>query len=346
MPEPLYTPQAAADTVGFYSFEEAGDSIVRPAPKPKTVAGVLRLLPADATPEQQDSAVQAMIEIPPPTHLSTRPDTLYLPGLKGSPANIDLTQFDLRKNYFSEKPYFHPEQRVTQKGMAAEPVVYRLSDDSYVTGLLMLSFFIGALSIARNIRSMAESVKNFFYSRPDGETEPRTGSELRGEMFLVLQTCLTMAVLFFDYTQLYLTEVFNQVSPYILLGIDTGVCLLYFMLKILAYKFVNWVFFQRKQNRLWIDSYLTIVVFLGIALFAVALLVVYFNMPFKTLATVVVLLLAISKFALAVKCRQTFFNYRYSLVHFFAYFCIMELMPVLLLWKALVLFNEVLIVNI
>lgn len=346
MSEPYYIPQAASDSIDFYSFEEADDTIARPAPKPKTVAGVLRMLPADATPEQQDSAVQATIEIPPLTHLSTRPDTLYLPGLKGSPANIDLTQFDLRKNYFTEKPYSHPEQRVTQMGMAAEPVVYRLSDDSYVTGLLMLSFFIGALSIARNIRSMIEGVKNFFYSRPADEIEPRTGAEVRGQMFLVLQTCLTMAVLFFDYTQLHLTEVFNQVSPYILLGVNTAVCLLYFTLKLLAYKFVDWVFFSRKQNRMWIDSYLTVVTFLGIALFIVALLVVYFNMPFKTLAIVVILLLAISKFALAVKCKQSFFNYRYSLVHFFAYFCIMELMPVLLLWKALVLFNEVLIVNI
>ena len=47
----------------------------------KTVEQVLRSLPDDATPAQQDSAVQANMpqrEI----HYSSRPDTLHLPGLE------------------------------------------------------------------------------------------------------------------------------------------------------------------------------------------------------------------------------------------------------------------------
>ena len=107
---PLHAPQ---DTVSGYSFEESADTVaVTARPKPKTVSGILRLLPADATPGQQDSAVQAMMDIPPAIHLSTCPDTLYLPGLKGSPAHADIKKFDLRENYFSDKEYFHPELRV------------------------------------------------------------------------------------------------------------------------------------------------------------------------------------------------------------------------------------------
>lgn len=342
---PLHTPQ---DTASTYSFEEVADTApVRPKAKPKTVSGILRLLPADATPEQQDSAVQAMMDIPPLTNLSTRPDTLYLPGLKGSSPNVDLKQFDPRNGYFSNKDYFHSELRVNQIGMAAEPVDYRLNNDDYVTGLLLLSFFIAAMFIAGNIRTLAEKVKNFFYMRANGDDfSASTNSEIRGQAFLVLQICLTIAILFFDYTQLNLTEVFNQISPYILLGMDTATGLVYFMSKLLAYKFVNWVFFSRSQNRKWLDSYLLTVTFMGLSLFIVALLVVYFDLAFDTLKIVVVLLVVIFKLLQLIKCKQIFFNYRFSDVHLIAYFCIMELLPILILWKALVYFNEILIVNI
>ncbi len=342
---PLPLPQ---DTVSSYSFEETADTMsVLPKAKPKTVAGILRMLPADATPEQQDSAVQAMMDIPPLTDLSTRPDTLYIPGLKGSPANVDLKKFDVRNNYFTDKNYFHSELRVNQLGMAAEPVDYRLSNDDYVTGLLLLSFFIAAMFIARNIRILVEKVKNYFYSRTeDSGFSMSTNSEIRGQAFLVVQTCLTVAILFFDYTQLNLTEVFNQISPYILLGMDTAIGLLYFASKFIVYKFVNWVFFDRIQNRKWLDSYLLTITLMGLSLFIVALLVVYFDLTFKTLEIVVILLVATFKLLLLIKCKQIFFNYRFSQIHLIAYFCILELIPVLLLWKALVYFNEILIVNI
>ena len=250
---PLHAPQ---DTVSGYSFEESADTVaVTARPKPKTVSGILRLLPADATPGQQDSAVQAMMDIPPAIHLSTCPDTLYLPGLKGSPAHADIKKFDLRENYFSDKEYFHPELRVNQIGMAAEPITYRLNSDDYVTGLLLVSFFIVSLFIARNIGILVERIKNFFYFHVDGgDSSMSANPEVRGHIFLILQTCFTLAILFFDYTQLNLTEVFNQVSPYILLGMDTAICFAYFVIKIAAYKMVNWVFFDRVQNRKWLDS--------------------------------------------------------------------------------------------
>ncbi len=340
-------PKSPQDTVAAYSFEETADSLAAaPKPKPRTVSGILRLLPADATPEQQDSAVQAMMNIPPATHLSTQPDTLYLPGLKGSPAHVDLEKFDLRENYFSNKEYFHPELRVNQIGMAAEPLTYRLSSDDYVTGLLLASFFIVSMFIAKNIGILAERTKNFFRFRHDGDFSMSANPETKGHIFLILQTCLTLAILFFDYTQLNLTEVFNQVSPYILLGVNTAICFAYFVVKLALYKVVNWVFFDRTQNRQWLESYLLMVSLLGLSLFALALLVVYFDLSFKPLEIAVILLVATFKLLQIVKCKQIFFSYRFGTIHLILYFCTLEMIPVLLLWRALIYFNEILIVNI
>ena len=51
---------------------------LRPA-KPRHPYEVLRSLPPDATPAQQDSAIQAVFQ-PEVIERSTRPDTLHMPG--------------------------------------------------------------------------------------------------------------------------------------------------------------------------------------------------------------------------------------------------------------------------
>lgn len=326
--------------------EKAGSAAARNAPAPTAVAGTLRKQPAQTAGEQRTAAAKAAREIPEPAILSTRPDTIYIMRRGECAASAGLSKFDVRKGYFNDKPYFHSEQRVTPTGVAAEPVAYRLSDDSCVTGIMLACFFLAALSVAGNMRVTGERVRSFFLAHDSGETTSHTGAEIRGRVFLMAQTCLTMAVLFFSHTQQRLAEVFNQIPPYILLGADTAVCAAYFALKIMAYGFVNWIFFDRRRNIQWMDSFVTCTTLEGAALFIVALLVVYMNMPFKAMAFAVVLLTATFKFTMAVKCVRVFFSYRLGIVHFITYFCILEITPALLLWKALVFFNETLIVNI
>ena len=55
--------QSVTDSAAVYSFEDTAQAVV--VRKPTTPGEVLRLLPADATPAQQDSAIQAMLDIPP-----------------------------------------------------------------------------------------------------------------------------------------------------------------------------------------------------------------------------------------------------------------------------------------
>lgn len=342
---PLVIPQ---DTLPVYSFEEEADTVApRPAPRPTTVAGILRLLPPDASPAEQDSLVQAMMKIPEPTHLSTQPDTLYLPGLKGSNPRPDISQFSATDNYFTGNALCHPEIPMRQIGMAAEPLTYRLSNDDYVTGLLLLSFFLASSFVVRNVRTLSERVKAFFRFGPDdGEYSASTNDEIRGMLFLILQTCFTVAILFFVHTQVRLTEVFNQNSPYVLLGIDAAITLAYFAAKFTAYRFVNWVFFTDAQSRRWTDSLMLCIGLTGISLFAVALLVVYFDLSYQALQIAAVLLVCAFKLLLLAKCKQIFFNYKLGGLHLILYFCTLEILPVLLLWKALVYCNETLIVNI
>ena len=77
------------------------DSAKTAKPKVLTPKEVLSWLPYDATPEQQDSAIQAHFK-PDSIHWSNRPDTLHLPGHSvGKDVRIVDLPLYYRESFFS-----------------------------------------------------------------------------------------------------------------------------------------------------------------------------------------------------------------------------------------------------
>ena len=330
-----------------YSFVEGyldADAVAKVKHKKITPAQVLSWLPRNATPEQQDSAIQAHFQ-PSEIHYSLCPDTLGIPGVTFKKTTLeDLPGY--KDGFFTSDVILHQERRLVQPGMAGDPPAYRLSKDNFVTGALLLSFFIVIYVIARSSHIFIQQIKDFFYVREHetlfGES---TEVEQSGQVFLVFQTCFILGILFFDYTQIHLTEVFRQVSPYKMLGLDIGLLVVFFTLKIAVYSCVNWVFFEKKKNRQWINSYFLMILCLGVCLFPIALLSVYFDLPIKTMETAVIIIFAISGFLLFHKCYNIFFNYLYGYLYLIAYFCTLEILPLLMFWQAMVYANKCLMVN-
>lgn len=305
-------------------------------PRKKTVWQVIKALPPDATPAQQDSAVQAAFpgkvltwpegartDLPLGTDSAAcaalpRLDPFSLPGVEGMPWQLE------------EVPY-------RAQGIAGDPLPYRFRTDDYVTSILMLSFFLMAWVIARSWHFLAGSLKDFFHVRErENMFTNRTDTELRGQVFLIFQTCFVLGILFFDYTQERMQEVFNQVSPYKILGMAVGACSLFCALKVALYKFVNSIFFERKPSGEWIEAYHLSVLALGLALLPLALLVVFFDLSFRETEIIFLCILFLTKVLLFYKCFLIFFNYKFGSVHLILYFCALEFLPLLALWRALV----------
>lgn len=229
-------------------------------------------------------------------------------------------------------------------GKAGDPIPYRFRTDNFVTIVLLLSFFLVVWVISRSRTFLEHSAKDFFHPRQrENLFAERTENELRGQLFLVFQTCFVLAVLFFDCTQEMQQEVFNQVSPYKLLGVSTfGFCI-YYGLKVGLYNFVNAVFFNREQQKQWAEAYMLTVLALGVSLFPVALLVVYFDLSFTHLIWVTAILYAVDKLLLIYKAYHIFFHYPFGWVHLILYFCTLEVTPALILWRALTYINNILL---
>ena len=298
---------------------------------------VLRQLPPDATPAQQDSAIQAVFHVE-NTHLSTRPDTLTLPGQEEwiSPRDINLPQY-YRETFFSKDSLFYSEMSGGRYGVAGDPVPYTIRGDNTMTALLICCFIIAMIALANTRGFLMRQVRHFF-REPSGNTTEmtETTAEVRFQLFLTAQTCLLLALLQYSYTTNFIATTFTLASPYQLMGIFLGAFAAYFAAKALLYTAVNLTFFSRRANRQWLKSQLFITSAEGVMLFPVVLLMVYFDMPARSVAYSVAFVLIIVKILTFHKCHAIFFKHKNGFLQIILYFCALEIVPLAALWGALV----------
>lgn len=308
--------------------------------KQPTPAQVLKWLPKNATPAQQDSAIQAHVK-PRRVCWSQMPDTLHLPGqpVGKSFRNVTLPQY-YRESFFSNDSLFHPELNGGRVGVAGDPVPYTVSGDNLITGVLLGCFILAMLAFSRSKRFLEKQVKTFFY-QPRGRTTEitETGEEIRFQLFFVFQSCLLSALLFFFYSRTYVTDIF-VLEYYQIIGIYTAAIVLYFMAKTLAYAFVNWVFFDREKNEQWMRARLFLVSVEGVALFPIVMLLSYFDVSMKSAVIYAAVVIVLIKLLTLYKAYAIFFRQAGAFLQIILYFCALEIIPMLALWGVFGLANN------
>lgn len=310
-----------------------------------TPAQVLKRLPKDATPAQQDSAIQANIK-PAKIRWSKMPDTLHLPGhpVGKSYRDVSLPQY-YKESFFSSDSLFHPELNGGRVGVAGAPVPYTVAGDHLITSLLLGCFVLAMIAFSKTQRFIARQVKNFFYM-PRGRTTEmmEAGEEIHFQFFFAFQTCLLLALFVFFYTRAYVADVF-VLEYYQVIGMYTSAFVLYFVLKAVAYSFCNWVFFDRKKNGQWMKVLLFLVSMQGVALFPIIMLLSYFDVSMKSAIIYVVSVVVLIKLLTLYKSYAIFFRQTGSFLQIILYFCALELVPVFAMWSMFGAANNYLKVN-
>ena len=306
--------------------------------RPLTPAQVLKWLPRDATPAQQDSAIQANFQ-PSEIHWSERPDTLHLPGHdKGhNMLDVQLPEY-YREGFFSEDSLFHPELPGGRYGTAGDPVPYSLHHDNVMTGLLLLFFMLAVISISKIRTILIRQAKNFFHTPHKGTTEvTETTSELRYLSFLMLLSFLQISQLFYFYTIYYIGSTFILASQYYLIAIYLGIIIGYFMVKSLLYAIVNLVFFDGKRNGQWLRALMFITVYEGILLFPAVIVQAYYEYPVQFVIIYLTFVLLVVKIMTIYKCYVIFFRRNVVSLQIILYLYALERVPMLALWEFLVM---------
>jgi len=335
------------DTIPEVAFEAAldTDSVVVKH-EVLTPAKVLSWLPADATPEQQDSMIQAYFH-PGPIHWSERPDTLRLPGDEAPTIKDFITERQfLKESFFAKDSLYNPEVKVAGHGVSGDPVPYTIANDNFITSLLLGCFLLAVLAISKSRQFIARQAKNFFRVANEKTTViTETSSELRSQLFLVMQTCLLLAIIYFFYQQGGYTQKTYLVEQNQLIGIFSLVIAAYFIIKALLYLFVDWVFFTPKQNEMWLKSYLFLVSVEGVLLFPMVMLQSYFQMSIHTTNIYTIVVLIVIKMLTLYRCYTIFFKRNGGFLQNILYFCALEITTLILLLTAIKQISDYLTIN-
>lgn len=307
---------------------------------------ILKSLPADATPAQQDSAIQASIKVE-NTHLSNRPDTLHLPLAEKGKSIKDISiPIYYKENFFSNDSLYHPEISGGRHGTAGDPVPYSVKGDSIITAILLGNFILAAIAFAKSRRFISVQARNFFFESRESKNEiAETTNEIRFQFFLMLQTCLMLSVIAFIYTLERVADTFVLDSQYQLTAIFFGTFTAYFFMKFIIRTFVNRVFFNRHDNSRWLKSSIFITSMEGVVLFPLVMLLTYFNLSIENAAIYVAVVIISAKIMALYKCIIIFFKRKSAFLQIFLYFCALEIMPLLLICGTLAIIIDYLKIN-
>ncbi len=310
-----------------------------------TPAQVLSWLPRNATPAQQDSAIQAHFK-PSEIHWSNRPDTLHLPGHgKGhNMLDVDIPQY-YREGFFSKDTLFHPELPGGRYGVAGDPVPYTVHSDNILTSLLLFCFIFAVVSFSLVKGFIVRHAKQFFYPLHAESHESETGTEFRYQLYLLVVTALLLSILYYFHTLYYVGDDFLLSSQYYLIAIFFGIFIVYFILKFWLYTVVNNIFFDSKKNRQWLQVLLFITTIEGVLLFPIVMMQAYSNLSVGKVEIYFIITLLLVKLLTIYQCYYIFFRLNDLKFQIILYFCALEVVPMLLVWSALDITTNILKIN-
>lgn len=302
---------------------------------------VLSWLPKDATPAQQDSAIQHHIK-PAEIHWSSQPDTLHLPGYP-KPVKFGEDIHFLHKyseSFFAKDSLYHPELPWGRQGVAGTPIPYTIASDNFFVSILLGCFILIVMAFSQSRSFILRQAKNFFYVvKGSTTTITETSTEIRFQMVSVLQTALMLALSYFFYTRTHIGETF-MVDTYQVIAIYLGVFVAYFAIKSILYAAVNWVFFDKKKNGQWQKSFLFVSAMEGVVLFPMIMLQTFFELPLQTTPYFTLFVVILARLLALFKAHIVFFKDRQFYLQIILYFCGLELIPLLALWGVLATINS------
>lgn len=315
----------------------------------QTTYQVLHELPRDATPAQQDSAIQSLFgggRAPIHAVEADSTNVLILTGNEEQAEKVDLPQY-YRENFFSTDSLLHPELNGDRYGTIGDPVPYTIRGDNMITALLILGFAISFVAFSKAHAFIVRQLKNLFRVQRSGVTVMgETTNEFRLQLFLTAQTCLMLSLVVFFYAREYYSDTFLVSSQYQLIAIFFGVFAAYVVVRLLLYAIVNWVFFEKKESEQWMKTLFFLTSMEGTLMFPMVVSQAYFHISLHNTIYYVIGVILLSRLLSLYKCFLIFFRHKRLYIQIILYFCALEIIPLLALGGALKVFINYLNINV
>lgn len=231
-------------------------------------------------------------------------------------------------------------------GMPGEPLPYLLQTDWMITIVLFLCILGISLGLSKEKKYLLQQLKTSFTNRERSSMfDEATTSNIHYKILLMTLACVLLGFSIYLYFTYQSPDLFAQIPHGWLLGGYTLSIFAFVCVKSILYRFINWIFFQKVKNSLWITSFFNLFIWLGILMLPVILVTVYFDISSQISILMMGILMIFAKFSLFWICFSNFFEKIHGIFHLILYFCALEILPDLLFWKGIELVNNNLILN-
>lgn len=233
---------------------------------------------------------------------------------------------------------------IPPEGMAGDPVPYLVRSENAVTLLLIFCLFSLCYALKDGKKYIVQYLKDLFRHKERASLFDEASKPNGRYLFLLITvTCVLGGIFLYDFLIGSHPALSEERFRLPVLAISIGIPLIYVMAKQGAYAFINWIFFDKEQNKSWMQTYLGLVGMLCFLLFPLFLLTVYSGLDKQISFYFILLILVFAKILLFYKSIRNFFNHFYGILHLILYFCALEIIPILLTWKGIVYINNIFI---
>ncbi|MBP3227776.1 MAG: DUF4271 domain-containing protein [Bacteroidaceae bacterium] len=229
-------------------------------------------------------------------------------------------------------------QTATARGVVGELLPYNPRTDNVVTAALLVSTFITVWVAVRSWGFVLHTAVGFFYDLVPRRARPTDGvdiDEVGDNRLLHLHAAFLLALAYMGYACDTRPAEFVGRAPYSLLLAGMGLFTAWYLVRAVAYRFIDAVFFDKWQHNLWTQVRTQCTFLTNLLLLPLLLVAIYFALDVRVYATAVFFIIGVSRFVLLMKCYRTFFAYRWGTIHLLLYFCTLEIAPLFALWRFL-----------
>jgi hypothetical protein len=248
----------------------------------------------------------------------------------------DLVSFD-DCSFFQGDTLLHAETLYRPLGFAITSTPFCLRYDGW-SGLLLLLCLLLAVGLTLRLRKkLPELLRSVFFPIPGKMDDPTKDDPLccSTHLLAICLLSLTAAIVTFSYTQSNVEYYPFPEMPYILLMGLFFLWFSYFVVKRLMNGFVNWIFFRKEKIFTWKRAYTFLLVAEAAFFLVLALAVVFLPISSVGMLFMALVLVFFVKIILLFKTYQIFFSKIYGILHLIVYFCILEVIPLLVLQQML-----------
>ena len=203
---------------------------------------------------------------------------------------------------------------------------------NWVFGVLFGLFFLLVLAIRLYPSLIYEDIRSIFRAKERSSifSNPEA-SDLRIRiLYLFFSYCVISLYVYFIVFEAGLSAL--EYFSFVRYAVFLGITIVYFIVKCLFIKLLNYVFFDKSKGNIAIQSYNNILILFGILLFPLLILNIYGLPIVITIAEIASLILCSTMAVLAIfKLFQIFYVKLFDFFYILLYLCTLEILPILAL---------------